>query len=784
MRNGREVSSLNKRTAIITAIVVVVALVVGNGAVADGASAADGSTREGLGRHTVMVREGAPLPPGASHVGDTPVELEKLGWTRVEITDSAMATMRSTRPADISENHDVVALVTPNDPDYPAQWGHTVARTDQAWDTTTGSSDQIIAVVDSGVTPTSELSARVLPGYNVLDGTTNTIDDQGHGTKVATVAAAKGNNAALGAGICWSCRVLPVKVLDHDGVGSSDDVATGIVWAVDHGASIITLSLGGPSGSWVLRSAVDYAIARGVVVVAAAGNDGATDAYFPAAYPEVISVGAAAATRSAYSWSNRGPWVDVQAPGCNPTQGMTGTMANFCGTSSATPYVAGVIALRRTHTGTTVEQPWVLERLLAETADAPRPTESAAHGFIDANAFVTAEIDDPDDPVVGPGTGFHPLVPARVLDTRIALGTPSPTRLGPGQTLWVQLAGRGGIPTSGVSAVSLNLTATNSSAASYLAVDPAGAPRSATSVLNPERGVDTSNAVIASVGPSGMIGIYNNSGETHLVIDVNGWFDVIPGGSVDSVLYNPLSPVRILDTRTGPGPLGQPTGSFRLRAGRMMSIQVSGRGGIPVGAAAATLNLTVTDPSAAGHVTVWPMGTPRPTVSSANVTPGATVANSITMPLSADGRLNIYSPNTDVDVILDTAGYFTTTGDGFTPVAATRLVDSRLPSGISGRFPPGVAIGIPFAPTDSVPANATAVVSKVTVTGTTGAGHGTAWPAGRPAPVASILNWKAGQTTTNLVYEALSTGGEVLLSASNGYPYVIVDVFGYFTPVT
>ncbi|GAA3337000.1 hypothetical protein GCM10020358_11680 [Amorphoplanes nipponensis] len=239
-----------------------------------------------------------------------------------------------------------IAAVTPDDPFFRHQWGIGKAGVATAWQTTRGSAATVVAVVDTGVTVLPDLAGRVLPGRDFVNKDANAADDQGHGTMTAGVIAARGDNGIGIAGICWTCQILPVKVLGAKGSGSYSDIAQGIRWAADQGADIINLSLGGADDSQLLRDAVAYASGKGALVVAAAGNDGSSAPHYPAAIPAVLAVGASTVTDSRYSWSNYGrSWVDIAAPGCNPAQGRDGAVAMFCGTSSATPFVSGVAAL-------------------------------------------------------------------------------------------------------------------------------------------------------------------------------------------------------------------------------------------------------------------------------------------------------------------------------------------------------------------------------------------------------------------------------------------------------
>ena len=273
------------------------------------------------------------------------------GGLTVDVTpgqaDEAASALRADPAvAYVEPDHVAHAAVTPDDPAYPSQWGIPRARVDAAWATTRGSAGVVVAVVDTGVAAIPELAGRLLAGHDFVNGDADADDDNGHGTMAAGVIAAAGGNGAGTAGICWACRILPVKVLDATGSGSYSAIADGIRYAADRGADIINLSLGGADDGQVLRDAVAYAVGKGSLVLAAAGNDGSTAPHYPAAIPAALAVGASTATDTRYSWSDYGAdWVDVAAPGCNPAPARTGGVGQFCGTSSATPFAAGVAAL-------------------------------------------------------------------------------------------------------------------------------------------------------------------------------------------------------------------------------------------------------------------------------------------------------------------------------------------------------------------------------------------------------------------------------------------------------
>jgi subtilase family protein len=190
-----------------------------------------------------------------------------------------------------------------------------------------------------------DLRGALVPGFDVVNRDPDATDDNGHGTAAAGVVAARTKNIHGQAGVCWTCAIMPVKVLGADGRGTTSAIASGILWAVAHGADVINLSLGGTGTTSALADAVAHAASEGVVVVAAAGNNGNHTVFFPAAYPQVISVAGTTSSDHRYEWSNYGSWVQVAAPGCNIAPDRGGGYVNFCGTSSATPVVSGIAAL-------------------------------------------------------------------------------------------------------------------------------------------------------------------------------------------------------------------------------------------------------------------------------------------------------------------------------------------------------------------------------------------------------------------------------------------------------
>ncbi|WP_027408454.1 S8 family peptidase [Anoxybacteroides tepidamans] len=238
----------------------------------------------------------------------------------------------------------------PNDSLYLTyQWNLPAIQTEEGWRFSRGNKHVTIAVVDSGVDLNHpDLVHRLVPGYNAIEDHGLPQDDNGHGTHVAGIIASEANNRQGVAGITWFNRIMPIKALNSDGHGSSFDVAKGIIWAVDHGARVINLSLGNYQPSELLEEAVRYAYDRDVVLIAASGNDHSAQPSFPAAYPEVLSVGAVNPDGSQAEYSNYGDYLDVVAPGTNiASTFIHNQYAALSGTSMAAPHVTALAGLIR-----------------------------------------------------------------------------------------------------------------------------------------------------------------------------------------------------------------------------------------------------------------------------------------------------------------------------------------------------------------------------------------------------------------------------------------------------
>ena len=236
----------------------------------------------------------------------------------------------------------------PNDPSRGSQYAWNRIGAFEGWFLNKGNAAVVIAVVDTGIQLNHpDLQAKLVPGYDFVDGDPDPSDGNGHGTHVAGTAAAMTNNAIGGAGTCPECRLMPIKVLSDSGSGTLTGVANGIIHAANSGAQVINLSLGGP-GSSTLENAVNYAWGRGSLLACAAGNSGTndTESAYPAAYDNCLAVGATDADDNDAYYSNWGLWVDIAAPGSDIYSTWIGSGYNTInGTSMATPHVAGVAGL-------------------------------------------------------------------------------------------------------------------------------------------------------------------------------------------------------------------------------------------------------------------------------------------------------------------------------------------------------------------------------------------------------------------------------------------------------
>ena len=274
---------------------------------------------------------------------------------------------------------------SPADP-LAANWAYDSVSLPAAWDVETGSPAVVIGVMDSGVDSTHpDLAGVLVPGHNFVDESSDTSDPFGHGTAVAGILAARANNGLGGAGVCWNCRLMPLRVLRPEGYALKTTMARAVDYAVDHGAAVINISLYGETRNGFLHDAIRRAREAGVLVVGAAGNEGWKLEEYPAAFPNVISVGATDENGGLADYSNHGSWVKVGAPACTPTTQLGGGFGAGCGTSGATPIVAGIVALLRAHA------PFASARQIEDALErTAKPIAGVRYGRVDAFAALKA----------------------------------------------------------------------------------------------------------------------------------------------------------------------------------------------------------------------------------------------------------------------------------------------------------------------------------------------------------------------------------------------------------
>jgi len=319
----------------------------------------------------------------------------------------------------VEPNYIVTADLIPDDTLWSQQYGPSNIQAPAAWDVTTGSSNVIVAVLDSGIDSAHpEFVGRILPGYDFVENDATPQDGCGHGTHVSGIIAAEGDNAQGIAGVAWKSSIMPVRVLDNRCTGTTANIANALVWAVERGAKIINLSLGTITPSTLLENGTYYAYSQGAAIFAAAGNSGSGFVLYPAAYPWVIAVGATDSSNTRASFSNTGAALDVMAPGVSilsttpqgsffyhTALGLPQDYGSLSGTSMAAAHASGAAALLATQTDLDSADA-IYQALEATALDLGTPGRDDQTGFgliqiADALAFnPTATPPPPITPVV------------------------------------------------------------------------------------------------------------------------------------------------------------------------------------------------------------------------------------------------------------------------------------------------------------------------------------------------------------------------------------------------
>nr|MDT0663207.1 hypothetical protein [Micromonospora sp. DSM 115978] len=375
----------------------------------------------------------------------------------------------------------------------------------------------------------------------------------------------------------------------------------------------------------------------------------------------------------------------------------------------------------------------------------------------------------------GSGGDFVALTtPGRLLDTRSGLGAPAGLR-GPGSVTAVPALGAGGVPAAGVSAVLVDLTLINPTAGTYLTIWPEDSPQPPVSMINAAGGTIVSGTAVVPVGPSGLLNVRNNSGNTHIAIDVHGYHLSGQSGTPGQGGFIPVPSQRLVDTRSG---LGAPAGV--IPAGGSITATIGDGSPVPAGAAAAFLSITTVGATQQGYLQAHPAGA-TPTGSTMDFASGATSVGTA-VKLSTDGRITFRSVGAATNVVVDVLGYYSadpTRGAGLRTRPAARIL-STVPSGHP--IPANAVVDVQVGGLRGLPTRGIAgAVLGLTTVNPSAAGYLRAWPLGEPEPTTSVHNFPAGTSRASLVVIKAGTDGKVRIRNTSGAPlHLIADLQGWY----
>jgi len=726
------------------------------------------------GSYIVVLKDGTAVADRARRLADEHggsvrrVYTDALYGFEAQLTEPGARRLAADPAVDyVEQNHTVSAA----DIQWNPAWG--LDRTDQAdlplnrAYTFPDTGDGVHAyVLDTGIRPShEEFGGRVRSGFDAIDGT-STDDCNGHGTHVAGILGGARYGMAKGVSL------VPVRVLDCSANGTFAQLIAGVDWVTANAVkpAVANISLNGTTNAAV-NAAVARSIASGVGYAVAASNQ-ADDACTrsPASVPEAITVGATETDDARAPYSNYGRCLDIFAPGTDirAAEGSGDIATNTrSGTSMSAPHVAGAAALLLSrHPGWTPGQ--VRDHLVGQAT--PGVVTDAGEGS--PNLLLRV------DPAVSPAPPpqFMPFaVPVEVLDTRDGTGG-TRGQMGAGTTTSFPVLGVGGIPSAGVTAVLVRVAAVAPSAATYLTVWPDQSTRPTTvSTLNAAAGESISNVAVVTPGVNGSLAVYNNKGNTYLVVEVQGYFTATTGGAGGG--YVPVSHTRLIDTRSGLG-----TTTATIPAGGSRTVTMTGAT-VPAGAVAAFVNLLVPGATGAGWLAAAPPGTAS-SKAVLNYVVGATQSGAV-VKLGPDGRVTFHNKGSaPIDLVVTVEGYFspdTAPNTGLRPVAASRLLDTRT-VGKGQPVAAGATIDVQVAGVGQVPAgNVAGVVLNLTAAAPETAGWLMAWPVGNAQPAVTLMDFNAGHARANTVVLAPGTGGKVRIkNGSSGPVHVLVDVHGWF----
>jgi serine protease len=697
--------------------------------------------------------------------------------------------------AEINEKRYVATA--PNDPDYGSQWYLKDFATpdkgvgiEAAWDHTVGSSDVVVAVIDTGGTAHADMVGRLVPGYDFFSNDGDATDpgdaSEGsscaassstwHGTKVAGVIGANVNNALGIAGVNQLSFIQHIRILGPCGGDTADEIKA-IRWAaglpVDGvplnptPARVINLSLGG-SGECLVseQEAIDAATTAGAIVVVAAGNGGPDQIgddldvmpSSPANCKNVITVAATNPTGQRTTFSNFGSNVTIAAPGQAIRTTTFGGYTNANGTSFATPIVSGIVSLMLSANPVLtydqvialLNQPGVANPFptaLSQCSSNINDTYHCGLGIIDAAHAAHAAL------LIAPEV-FSPMQPVRIADTRPSgfISTDNP--------LVIDLKGTFGLPNVGLGAVALNVTATGATQDGYVTVWPCADTKPPTSSVNYAASEDIPNTVIASPDQYGKLCL-DSFTPVNLIVDLSGWF--ISGDGLHT-----FTPQRAFDLRQ--------TGLV-VTSDTPYAFQMTGNFGIPTtGANSVVLNVTATGATAPGYITVWPCNQPQPYTSNLNYLQYQDIPNAVIATVDSNGQV-CFASSSPTFLIADISGWFEQ-GSNLDVITPQRLFDTRPTIRISTT--PTYVLDL-SATSPITPGAATAAVLNVTATSATKPGFATVWPCDQPQPPTSNLNFGVNEDIPNLVITKVSASNTVCFNSSTPV-HLIADLMGWFAP--
>jgi hypothetical protein len=384
-------------------------------------------------------------------------------------------------------------------------------------------------------------------------------------------------------------------------------------------------------------------------------------------------------------------------------------------------------------------------------------TPDAAHGGPDTNLLTDIFVRRFDTGGAG-GSCLHTVGPARLMDTRQSGGA-----VAAGETRVLGVTGSL-VPAGAVAAV-LNVTLTQTGGPGYVTVYPADQARPLASNVNVDRAGQTiAGLATVPLSANGSVAFFSFM-STHLVVDVTAWIGAGCG-------FTPVRPVRVLDTRPG----GVNYAAGKPAAGGRVDAPLTA-GGVPANAGVVAVNVTATQASVPGYVTVWPTGQAQPLASNLNLElVGQTIANAAMVGVGSGGQISLFTSG-GTHLIVDVAGYWAA-GSSVAPISPTRVLDTRAtsPIGYGGPKPgAGSVVNVPVAQRlGRAPGTLRAVVANVTVTQTGGAGFVTVWPSGQPRPGTSNLNMeRPGQTIPNLAIVPVGPDGSINLYSDQSTQFVV-----------